>query len=62
MIGIKSNKFISFSTLYKEIVFPNFEMIFSNKEIGHPLKLLKSINNNNLYLQNYAHRGQANTN
>ena len=46
MIGIKLNKFIfiSFSTLYKEIVFPNFKIIFSIKKIGHPLKLLKSIN------------------
>jgi hypothetical protein len=45
MIGIKLNKFIyiSFSTLYKEIVFPNFKIIFSIKKIGHPLKLLKSI-------------------
>ena len=44
MIGIKLNKFIfiSFSTLYKEIVFPNFKIIFSIKKIGHPLKLLKS--------------------
>ena len=46
MIGIKLNKFISisFSTLYKEIVFPNFKIIFSIKKIGHPLKLLNSIN------------------
>ena len=45
MIGIKLNKFIfiSFSTLYKEIVFPNFKIIFSIKKIGHPSKLLKSI-------------------
>jgi hypothetical protein len=46
MIGIKLNKFIfiSFSTLYKEIVFPNIKIIFSIKKIGHSLKLLKSIN------------------
>ena len=46
MIGIKLNKFIfiSLSTLYKEIVFPNFKIIFLIKKIGHPLKLLKSIN------------------
>ena len=46
MIGIKLNKFIfiSFSTLYKEIVFPNFIIIFSIKKIGHPLKLFNSIN------------------
>ena len=46
MIGIKLNKFIfiSFSTLYKEIVFPNFKIIFSIKQISHSLKLLKSIN------------------
>ena len=46
MIGIKLNKFIfiSFSTLYKEIVFPNFKIIFSIKRIGHSLKYLKSIN------------------
>jgi hypothetical protein len=30
--------------LYKEIVFPNFKIIFLIKKIGHPLKLLKSIN------------------
>ena len=46
MIGIRLSKFIfiTFSTLYKEIVFPNFKIIFSIKRIGHPLKLLKSIN------------------
>ena len=45
MIGIKLNKFIFISfKLYKEIVFPNFKIILSIKNIGHPLKLLKSIN------------------
>ena len=46
MIGIKLNKFIfiSFSKLYKDIVLPYFKITFSIKKIGHPLKLLKSIN------------------
>ena len=55
MIGIKLNKFIfiSLSTLYKEIVLPNFKIIFLIKKIGHPLKLLKSINKSNYYFLYY---------
>jgi len=41
--------------LYKEIVFPNFEIIFSIKKIGHPLKLLKSINQLLLFIQYAQH-------
>jgi hypothetical protein len=56
MIGIKLNKFIFISfKLYKEIVFPNFKIILSIKNIGHPLKLLKSINKSIITFFVYCH-------